>query len=316
MRRGAWVGPEIEKAVVQMRRDYPRWGQQLIADEIAKKFPVTIHRSTVSNVLDRNGVPRSRRPGGGAIESESPREHSAQAERSGHWPALRKTGAAIASELSAPLPQLAVVPWNGVNDPLFVNEAVEVRLNGGLVITLAIEQDPLFGALRQHLRNHPVWKLLDDWKASLAALSTALRALVSLAAQEPEVREPRAGVTVSDRFPLLAALDALHQIEVPRLVGELIFEPSTRGESQELRWTFHGPSMLIARAPTVEPLGATAEAYSRLVERLITKPLTREAAKAHSATNMLRDRIEAELDQIALYVSFPGRCSLAPGRNP
>ena len=178
MPRGARVGPEIEKVIVRMRGEYPGWTQKRIADEIRELFRVSIDRSTVSNVLDRNGAPRPRRPGGGATESEAHREDAAQAELSGHWPALRKTAADIADQLSVPLPQLAKVPWDGVDDPLFANAAVEVRLDGGPAIALAIEQDPLFEALRQHLPEHALWKLFDDWKASLVALSTALRALV------------------------------------------------------------------------------------------------------------------------------------------
>ena len=184
MRSGERIASEVENRIVELRRDYPGWTQQQIADAIRRQFGVQVDRSSVSNVLRRRGVrgPRA----AGAVS------HGATADVVTARAALRHTrevsrAATALIEAVEPLPPHIMMS----DHPDGVAPNPEAR-------RLAhIERDYYYASLRGHIPGERVWSICERFKGEHADYVRACQDLVERLAAHLEsaagipLRRPR-----------------------------------------------------------------------------------------------------------------------------
>jgi hypothetical protein len=319
MRRGEKVGPEIKDRVCQWARDYPGWTQQRIAEEVFRRFHVAIHRSTVGSILVRKGVRRNvPRATSGRVEDED----LAQAERSGHWPALRDTAKALRHQLYVPLAQLLGFPWrySDYNPALNLIATVE-----GLIVDLKPERETLLVALRKHLPNDAAWGHLEAWKVRVGELVKELSRFCTWVERQPETQgrswrpeeEVRQGVPgVSLFFVKAVALEAVEAAcNLPRASYDYDEVPS--GSGWVLQW-FRNSTSYAHLAAARDRQGALElkEAHIALRSRMAGVPQVHEVAAQHRKVLEVKEALSRELDRISRFAVFPGRCSLFPPAVP
>lgn len=315
MKRGEKVGPEIESGIIDYKRNYPGWSQVRIAHEVEKAFGITIHRSTVGNVLDRNGhggttLMRQRR--GSRARDEDP----AQAERSGHWPALKKVASTLAGQAQTPVHQLiglvdsdrgGVFPAYGDDQGFILNYQLHIaHEEGGVQAHLDAEEDLLATCLKEHLPDDPAWAALEQWKTQIASTVAALGAFTG------EVEHIVKGFTDSP------ALDIFVKTAVADVIEGKLFERSFWGDYRnEL-----GPKVQVWRVAwgpngtdywwtigsgNIQGLEAR---HQELRHRLKVAPGIEELVAGLKALREQGKVVRMEFHRLSLVATFPGRCRL------
>jgi hypothetical protein len=319
MKQGEKVGPEIEDRVCQWARDYPGWSQQRIAKEVFTRFHVAIHRSTVGSILVRKGVKRNvPRAHSGGVEDED----LGQAERSGHWPALRDTAKALRDQLYIPLAQLLGFPWRygDYNPALHLIGTAE-----GLAVDLKPERETLLVALRKHLPNDAAWDHLEAWKAEVRELARELSHLCAWVERQPETQgrswrpeeEVRQGVPGVTLFLVKAVvLEAVEAAcNLPRASYNYDEVPS--GSGWVLQW-FRNSTSYAHLAAARDRQGAVElkEAHVALRSRMAGTSQVHEVAAQHRKVMAVKEALSRDLDRISEFAIFPGRCFLFPPAVP
>ena len=252
------------------------------------------------------------------VEDEDP----AQAERSGHWPALHDTAKALRDQLYVPLAQLLGFPWrySDYNPALDLIATVE-----GLVVDLKPERETFLVVLRKHLPNDAAWAHLEAWKVGVEELARELSHLCAWAERQPEIQgrnwrpeeEVQQGVPgVTLFFVKAMILEAVEAAcNLPRARYDYHEVPSESG--WVLQW-FRNSTSYAHLAAARDRQGAVElkEAHVALRSRMAGVSQVHEVAARHRKVLEVKEALSTELDRISRFAVFPGRCSLFPPAVP
>lgn len=315
MRSGEAIRPEIERAIVQKRKDYPAWSQQRIADEIHAQLGVALHRSTISKVLKRHGIGWSRLRYPSIHQTGDSQEDAAQAELSGHWPRLRTLASALAAAVALPLPQLLGFPWShslARNAWIAVYPSgVEVRADG--------DDTTLMRALREHLPQHDIWGRLAAWERTGGQLAERLRELGSLVDGSDalrdwlEISKQEADEGTRGRTEWFAKSIVL--VAAERAVGI-----GRTDDEYRIRMLPHGSAGLVwervtnsfvplGSAPVSEDLAELQALHERMAEQLDCESIQ----SVHESLQTSGAELREMFGNISHQAQFAGICSLWSG---
>ena len=247
-------------------------------------------------------------------------EDPAQAERSGHWPALRETAEACAAGLSegVPFAQVLGFPWRVWPD--YSNVLSIERQGDGVAVSLRAEGTPLFLALREHLSTNDAWSHLTEWKVEASELSRALLRLCDWPKDRPETN----GVTwvsekdvsrraegVTEYFTNVVVLDvAEEKCNVQPVHREYELDSVGRGR-WTLKWTRnYSTYVILAASNRREELERLQIVHTALRTRMLETAEVDELVKRYHSGENIRKNLRRELDRISLMAKFPGLCSL------
>ncbi len=168
-KKGVKTPEPIRQFVFETKTNAPGLTDRQIVDRVVERFGEEgrIDKSTVQRLVK-----------GLYGELYTSTEDPGQAERSGHWRALRSVAKTLKGQIYAPLPQLLGFPWQ-IGD---WNGALEIGSNSMWHFTtqLTSKYDELFGAseddvlfkssdghilfsaLKEHLPDDIAWDLLKD----------------------------------------------------------------------------------------------------------------------------------------------------------
>ena len=237
-----------------------------------------------------------------------PEEDPAQAERSDHWPALRKNALEIKYQLHVPVPELLGLPyhfWPNAAGPLAIQDSVSEQ---------EAEADPLFESLKQHLEGHPVWSLLTCWNEQVQALRTVLASLSQSVAAMPGLEawplEDGSRATSStqertlsfDRSVALLAFETASEVHMPKVEYAA---PSLSGEWL-LEWHRSSSYVVLCSSHDREGLDSLRDLH-------MTLPASIDASPTVEPFRVLEEQeraVGAELERISEMATFAGRCLL------
>jgi hypothetical protein len=325
MKQGEKVGPEIEDRVCQWARDYPGWSQERIAKEVFSSFHVTIHRSTVGSILARRGVRRNvPHAHSGSVEDENP----AQAERSGHWPGLRTAARTLRKQLSAPPDQLLGLGKLGNYNSCLILESSGDQLK----VTLKVEEELLFSALREHLPDKPAWDILERWKRQVKEIHRRLSELCWWVMEQPEIQglpsvaRIESATNASGLTEAYAKTVLLESVDDARRCGtvgafrrrpiEQMYEISPQSldtNQRVLEWKLAGLRCVIAVGEDSGELERLKGLHIRLQEDIRSIPEFRAVVECFKELGRLREALQQELQWIEHLPKFPGSCGLWSG---
>ena len=218
--RSQWPNEKMWQRAVGLRQAGLTYSA--IAGRLQKEFELedVPSEDTVRRQVNTRLAAAQDAPVGGDI---GPEEDPAQAERSDHWPALRKKALGIKYQLHVPVPELLGLPyhfWPNAAGPLAIQDPASEQ---------EAEADPLFESLKQHLEGHTVWSLLTCWNEQVQALRAILTSLAQSVASMPGLEawpledgpaatSPAQERTLSfDRSVALLAFEAASETHMPKV---------------------------------------------------------------------------------------------------
>lgn len=303
--RSQWPNEQMWERAVGLRQAGLTYLE--IAGRLAKEFELedvpsddTVRRQVSRRLAAAQDTPVAGDTGLG--------EEPAQAERSNHWPALRKKALGIKYQLHVPVPELLGLPyhfWPNAAGPLAIDDPASEQER---------EADPLFESLKQHLEGHPVWSLLTQWSEQVRALRTVLAGLAEGVAATPGLEawplehgpsatSPTQERTLSfDRSVALLAFETASEVHMPKVEYAA---PSLSG-GWLLEWHRSSSYVVLGSSQDREGLDSLRDLH-------MTLPASIDASPTVEPFRVLEEQeraVGAELARISKMATFPGRCSL------
>ena len=282
-----------------------------------------IPESAVDDYLGKAGAsPAVDGPGiGGTQEEPAAREDPAQAESSGHWPALRDLAKQLQGELDprTALIQLLGFPWMNVPKHLVIEGS-----GTDTGVRLEAESELIFDALKDHLPDDPAWDHLKRWKAEMSCVSAQLQRLCEWVRRQPgihgrpfitqdKLRQEATGLT--DYFASSIVLEVGEDLfNVPKALYALDVRqtPGTRPLSTRvLEWTRNSTNFAYLAASTdLSDLEQLTAHHAALRDRLLASPEARELGRLHRQLEETGQALSQGLERISKLVRFPSVCRL------
>ena len=239
-----------------------------------------------------------------------------------HWPKLFDTANALMSqlELGAPFAQILGFPWRTYPD-YSGRLILEYLGEAEPTVSLEIERDPLFIALKQHLPANPVWVDLETWKSKIKTIVYLLGELYETTRKRSEINdlewskddenyELSPGIT--EYFAKTAILEAaekgcgLHQATHEYQQKQL---PTHEGYVLEfLRYS----SSFVELATVIDEknIGGLESKHIGLREAMLHAPEIEEICRVYSAVIEVKIALAEKLRRISNMVTLPGICDL------
>ena len=324
MKRGQRLPKGIEEFILTTKKASPEFTQAQIAGRVEARFRVQIDKTTVGRVIHRAGLISSERASGDQVFPDTA-EDPEQAERSGHWPALRDDAATLHGQLYVPFAQLRGFPWQ--TSPDYNPNLLLGDRSHGFPVALEAERSVLFVELKEHLPSDPLWHCLDEYKKGISTVSQRLHEVCDRIRGEPELNDE---VWESDQALELGVMGLTYNFvkTVALEVAEGACNLPTADISYELsapvkrrKWTLcwfrHSTQyVIIAAANTrreVEELGAAHMAFRKHVKTNVgTVTPVVSVATGHRRLMGATESLKRELERIRHLAVFPGTCRLFP----
>jgi len=157
-----------------------------------------------------------------------------------------------------------------------------------------------------HAKASPLWGWLGAWEAKVRAFQEAEERLEGWLRERVEREVGRlAGVQISElSVPLLMEDALLQETGEGAVPGEMAVSEGDKG--RQLRW---GENPMATGDGDLE---AVAALFGSLREEAKAHPETERLGSLYREMRVLREKIEDELEVLALRRAYPGRCRLCP----
>ncbi|MFC1944612.1 hypothetical protein ACFLX5_03875 [Chloroflexota bacterium] len=259
------------------------------------------------------------------VQGDSGDMRGLRMEQSGHWPRLRQTARKLQEQLSAPLDQLlGFSRWRDHNPALTL-----VSAGQDLTVTLQVEQEVLYDALKCHLPDDRAWSLLDEWKTKVKDISQGLERLCAWVRQQQEMKGKQwlsreesflEALGLTDQFTKLIVKNSVEDAYFNRSVEDTFYR-SCMEKEYEQRLLQGGnrhelvcqDAYVIAVSEDSGELEDLKHLHKDLRDRIRDIPELKALLKAYREREEVKEALDKELDRIANLAIFPRICDLCRG---
>jgi hypothetical protein len=244
---------------------------------------------------------------------------------SGHWPDLRRVAGTLREQVWITLLQLLRLPRSSHDNPHLNLESQ----NGDTTVTLQVEEDLLFSALREHLPDDPAWDILGSWKQQVKEIEWLLHALCQWVMEQPDLQDlplippgqpvwNSSGLT--EAYAKTVVFDSVDYVSrhgtydaLPRRAMEQDYKVEPPSE-ELLHWRLNTiVSYVIAVDDNRGNLERLKSLHMKFQREIGDIPQFQAAVEAIQNLVRLKKTLEQELTRIEHLAKFPATCRLCTG---
>jgi hypothetical protein len=246
-------------------------------------------------------------------------------EQSGHWPGLRDIAVTLQKQISAPLHQLLGLGEWGIHNSCLILESSCDQL----IVTLKVEEEPLFSALREHLPDNPAWDILGNWKQKVKEIRRQLSDLCEWVTSQSGVvdknriapgESARRTPGLRDRYAQTVVMIAAEDTYFNRPIDDShrrsleqrykIAQPSVDGDLGTLKLEDGSTTYLLASSQEPQELEALRRRHMELCITMRDLAQLQQVVEDFRRLGQLAQNLVNEMSRIEKLAMFPGSCDL------